>query len=596
MLKVKISQLRDQILLFVRLLCILASIVMCVVSQGAAHHVHFFPNGSDPVTGTGVLRIINHSSEEGSVSVVAIDDAGTRSESTTFQVAAEGITTLRSADLENGNSSLELTGIGSGQGPWRLELTTDLDLEILSYVIGTNGQVSPMQIPVFGNNGRFQFSFSDPPDTSIEYFLRLINRSTDGDVFVTVSGRDDSGLEHGPVVVAIDPDSARQIAVNDLESGSEDFTGSLGSGSEGWTLEITADGPIHLITYAQDVDDAVTNLSISPRVVKEPVNLTEGEFTRVYVDNATFRNGENSIAFDGDGTFTEIYEGIEYEETYSILDVHRNTVVMLLEYRGMDSCLTQIIFADSTTASRSVNCLVMRERYLEHDVVVDFEDDAKTLAPSPISELTHLVVAADNVSFGSDTDVSECISVVNYDYDGVQYTVTNSRWQSRTSEDMPWTYVDDSWRTEEICVAEPTEDGTYRMLVQVEIDNANQYFLSNAVELTAPEAPQATAAQLFSDNISQSIVQRRCINCHTTSGAASSARLIFVTSATDGHEASNLKEFEDFFDVQTNARTYILNKVSAQVSHGGGAQLPTGTDRYRHMDEFLQAVEREHSE
>lgn len=350
MLKITDFQLKRQIFVFVRLLCALASIVLCVVSQGAAHHVHFFPNGSDPVTGTGVLRIINHSSEAGTVSVVAIDDAGTRSDATTFQVAAEGITTLRSADLENGNSSLDLTGIGSGQGPWRLELTTDLDLEILSYVIGTNGQVNPMQIPVFGSNGRFQFSFSDPPDTSIEYFLRLINRSTDADVFVTVRGTDDAGQVHGPVVIPINPDGARQIAVNDLESGSEDFTGSLGSGSGGWTLEITADGPIHLITYAQDVDDAVTNLSVSPRVVKEPVNLTEGEFTRVYVDNATFRNGENSIAFSGDGTFTETYEGIEYEERYSVLDVHRNTVVMLLEYRGMDSCLTQIIFIDNTSA------------------------------------------------------------------------------------------------------------------------------------------------------------------------------------------------------------------------------------------------------
>lgn len=596
MLKVENSQLRCQIHLFGRVLCLLASFVICVVAQGAAHHVHFFPNGSDPVTGTGVLRIINHSAETGTVSVVAIDDAGTRSDATTFQVAAEGITTLRSADLENGNSSLELTGIGSGQGPWRLELTTELDLEILSYVIGTNGQVSPMQIPVFGKDGRFQFSFSDPPDASNEYFLRLINRSTDGDVFVTVIGRDDTGQVHGPVVVAIDPDSARQIAVNDLENGSEYLTGSLGSGSNGWTLEITSDGPIYVIAYAQDDDDAVTNLSVSPRFVKEPVNLTEVEFTRVYVDNATFRNGENSIAFDGDGTFTEIYEGIEYEETYSILDVHRNTVVMLLEYRGMDSCLTQIIFADSTTASRSVNCLVMRERYLEHDIEVDFEDDAKTLSPPPIAELPHLVVAAGSVSFGSDTDVSECISVVDYEYGGVRYTVTNSRWQSRTSDDMPWTYVDDSRRTEEICVAEPPEDGTYRMLVQVEIDSGSQYFLSNTVELTAPEPASATAAQLFSDNVSESIVQGRCIHCHTTNGDASSARLIFVTSSTDDHEATNLKEFEDFFDLQTNARTYILNKVSARVSHGGGAQLPSGTDRYQDMDEFLQAVEREHSE
>ena len=130
----------------------------------------------------------------------------------------------------------------------------------------------------------FRISFSEPSDASIEQFLRLINRSSDGDVFVTVSGTDDTGQVHGPVVVAIGPDGARQIAVNDMESGSSDITGSLGSGSGGWTLEITADGPIHVITYAQDVDDAITNLSISPRVVKEPVNLTAEEFTRIYVD------------------------------------------------------------------------------------------------------------------------------------------------------------------------------------------------------------------------------------------------------------------------------------------------------------------------
>ena len=87
-LKTTDFQLKRQILVLVRVLCVLLSIVICGVSQGAAHHVHFFPNGSDPVTGTGVLRIINHSSEAGTVSLVAIDDAGTRSDATTFQVAA----------------------------------------------------------------------------------------------------------------------------------------------------------------------------------------------------------------------------------------------------------------------------------------------------------------------------------------------------------------------------------------------------------------------------------------------------------------------------------------------------------------------------
>ena len=595
-MKIDYLRLKRQFLVSIQVLCGLALLVMCVVSQGAAHHVHFFPNGSDPVSGTGELRIINHSSESGTVTVVAIDDMGKRSDSTTFSVAAEGITTLTATDLENGNTSLGLTGIESGQGAWRLELTTDLELEILSYVVGTNGQVNPLQIPVFDTDGRFRISFARPTDTSSEQFLRLINRSRDGDVFVTVNGRDATGQVHDPVVVPIDPQGARQIAISDLESGGDDIIGSLGSSNDAWTLEITADGPIHAMAYAQDSGDAITNLSISPRVVKEPVNLRDADFKRIYVGNATFRNGENSISFDSEGNFTEIYEGTEYNERYSILDVHRNAVVMLLEYRGVDSCLTQINFVNSTSASRSVNCLVMRERYLEHDVVVDFEDDAKALAPSSVPELSHLVVAADSVSFGSDTEDNDCIEVVDYDYEGVRYTVTNSRWQSRTSDELSWTYVDESRRTEEVCVVEPTEDGTYRMLVQMEFDDGNRFFLSNVVELTMPEPAQPTAAQLFSDNINEKIVQEKCIRCHTTEGVASSTRLIFVNSSTDDHEDLNLQEFEDFFDVQTNARTYILDKVTARVGHGGGDQLPSDTEGYMNMDEFLQAVERERDE
>lgn len=47
---------------------------------------------------------------------------------------------LNSRDLEDGNAGKGLPeGIGSGQGDWRLELASDLDIQVLAYVrLGTS--------------------------------------------------------------------------------------------------------------------------------------------------------------------------------------------------------------------------------------------------------------------------------------------------------------------------------------------------------------------------------------------------------------------------------------------------------------------------
>ena len=86
-------------------------------------------------TSESLLRIINRSDSAGEVTIHATDDSGTRSGPITLSLAANQTQHLTSTDLEDGNSGKGLSGgIGDGDGDWRLDATTDLEIELLGYV------------------------------------------------------------------------------------------------------------------------------------------------------------------------------------------------------------------------------------------------------------------------------------------------------------------------------------------------------------------------------------------------------------------------------------------------------------------------------
>ena len=88
----------------------------------------------------GFVRIINHSTVDGSVSIVAIDDEGTRASAIALRLPARGAAHFNSGDLENGNSAKGLAGgVGDGVGDWRLQLTTDVEIEPLAYIRTRDG-------------------------------------------------------------------------------------------------------------------------------------------------------------------------------------------------------------------------------------------------------------------------------------------------------------------------------------------------------------------------------------------------------------------------------------------------------------------------
>ena len=106
--------------------------------------IPLFPSMADPDR-EGVVRVINHSAEAGTVRMVAMDNTPHEYEAVTLALGTGEAAHFNSADLELGNTEKDLTGsTGAGEGPWRLDISSELNLEVLSYVRTKDGFLTAM--------------------------------------------------------------------------------------------------------------------------------------------------------------------------------------------------------------------------------------------------------------------------------------------------------------------------------------------------------------------------------------------------------------------------------------------------------------------
>ena len=95
----------------------------------------------------GFVRVINRSDEAGAVRIDAWDDAGGHVGPVTLAIGARETKHFNSGDLEAGNAGKGLEGAtGSGEGDWRLELASPLDIEVLGYGRNTHNSAQTARL------------------------------------------------------------------------------------------------------------------------------------------------------------------------------------------------------------------------------------------------------------------------------------------------------------------------------------------------------------------------------------------------------------------------------------------------------------------
>ena len=178
---------------------VLAITVLCAagvpgtVSAASSHLLALFPSASSPHR-EGFARIINHSDEPGTVRITGIDDAGVEHGPVELPLEARATAHFNSADLEAGSAQKGLSaGLGDGEGDWRLHLSSELDIEPLSYIRTGDGFVTAMHQVVPSEGGRHYVRFFNPGSNASQVSrLRLVNPAEEA-VEVTIKGRDDAG-------------------------------------------------------------------------------------------------------------------------------------------------------------------------------------------------------------------------------------------------------------------------------------------------------------------------------------------------------------------------------------------------------------------
>ena len=239
-----------------------------------------------PASGTArqvIVRIINHSTRAGTVRIHAIDDSGRRFGPISLDLAAKASAHFSSADLESGNPAKGLSGgVGDGEGSWRLELETTLNIEPLAYMQTGDGFLTSMHDTVPGSGSgstRYHVPTFNPGDNRSQVsWLRLIN-ATGTSTGVEIHGIDDRGRRSGNVRVVLPSGGARTLGAPELESGGSGLSGRLGDGTGRWQLFVSAERPVHLMNLLRSPAGHLTNLSTSPsphRFVDAGTRLSAG--------------------------------------------------------------------------------------------------------------------------------------------------------------------------------------------------------------------------------------------------------------------------------------------------------------------------------
>ena len=185
-------------------------------------------------------------------------------------VPGRGARTLTAQELESGEGEGLTGALGTGTGRWRLVVSADQPIEVMSLVASAGGHlanVSTVPGPVDSGSSeatpvhRVAWLPAAVRWTQGGYqgVVRIVNRS-DSAGEVRIEAVDDAGVQAPAVTLAIAAHEALELTSAELESGSahKGLSGGIGTGEGDWWLRLTTGLDIKVLAYVQAQDGFVS--------------------------------------------------------------------------------------------------------------------------------------------------------------------------------------------------------------------------------------------------------------------------------------------------------------------------------------------------
>ncbi|MCY4505907.1 MAG: hypothetical protein OXG35_02930 [Acidobacteria bacterium] len=280
-------------------------------TPGATTHlVPLFPEGRDGSGKEGFIRIVNYSTEHGTVRITAFDADGRDYGPVTLAIDGGRTIHLNADDLAQGNPARGVSGAtGSGWGAGRLELSSALDITVSSYIRHRDGFLTSMHDVVPREGNRYHVpTFNPGRESNQASRLRLINTNRESTA-VRIRGIDDRGVSSREATVDVPGGATRELTAAELESGAG-MNGALGDGAGKWRLLLESEDHLVVMNLLETPTGHLTNLSTVPHATKNgawTVPLFPGASNPwgrqglVRIINHSARAGEVRIATIDDG-------------------------------------------------------------------------------------------------------------------------------------------------------------------------------------------------------------------------------------------------------------------------------------------------------
>ena len=262
----------------------------------------FLPASED--SREGFARVINYSEQGGSVEIRAWDDSGREYGSVSLALPASGAAHFNSTDLEMGNSAKGIpVGLGDGVGDWRLEFSTELDVEVLAYIRTSDGFVTAMHDSLPAIDTRHNVPIFNPASNrSQRSKLRIMNPGEEP-VDVSIQGVDDAGRPGaGEVTLQLAGREATTMTAEDLEAGADGLEGQLGDGEGKWQLRVSSSAPVAVMNLMESPTGHLTNLTRAgssandEEIVAYADDISDG-IARAVQEDVNIRGPEGHLAF-----------------------------------------------------------------------------------------------------------------------------------------------------------------------------------------------------------------------------------------------------------------------------------------------------------
>lgn len=95
----------------------------------------------------------------------------------------------------------------------------------------------------------------------------------------------------------------------------------------------------------------------------------------------------------------------------------------------------------------------------------------------------------------------------------------------------------------------------------------------------------------FAEQLFPTVIESRCMVCHTSEGLARDSGMVFVTAVQPNHLQENLETLTEVASLEQDGTSIILLKPLGQLYHGGGAVLSADAVEYGLLQEFVDRLD-----